>query len=218
VFCDIPHIQSESIIYFQIECENVNPSVAPDNYFSRFRIWSNKGRLDINYQSKIPQSTYKAFRYKDLWQKLVVKITDGEYTGGSSFFNNAASIGIAYRNNNFYNSPYNTVVTSGTSLRGLPNPSIRISLSQLLKDAFVQWNCGVYKWGAGLFLEPLYVILGNANLLTLTETNNFEVTPLSEFIFNVLKVGQRAYDNNNIVGRNEFNTTLTFLQTGNPTT
>lgn len=174
--------------------------------------------LNIFYSAKVPPSTYKAFRYKDLWQRLIEKITDNEYIGASSFFNNAASIGIAYRNNNFYNSPYNTVVTSGTSLRGLPNPSIRISLSQLLKDAFVQWNCGVYKWGAGLFLEPLSVILGNANLLTLTETNNFEVTPLSEFIFNVLKVGQRAYDNNNTVGRNEFNTTLTFLQTGNSTT
>lgn len=215
---NISIIPENRLLYLQLEIQNVNPLIAVNNYGHRFNIFTDPSQLNIRYSAKVPPSTYKAFRYKDLWQRLIEKITDNEYIGASSFFNNAASIGIAYRNNNFYNSPYNTVVTSGTSLRGLPNPSIRISLSQLLKDAFVQWNCGVYKWGAGLFLEPLSVILGNANLLTLTETNNFEVTPLSEFIFNVLKVGQRAYDNNNTVGRNEFNTTLTFLQTGNSTT
>ena len=202
----IPFIPKGKLLYLTFRHTN-NYGLGP---LTNVRIFISS-ILNIFYSAKIPQSTYKAFRYKDLWQRLIEKITDNEYIGASNFLSNTNSSTVTYRDNNFDNSPYNTLVTSGNSLRGIPDSSIKITLRDLLKDVFVQWNCGIYKEGAVIFIEPLKDIFNSTNILELGEVANVSVSNFGDKMFNLLKIGQRAYDNNNTVGKNEFNTTISFL-------
>ena len=134
----------------------------------------------------------------DLFKQLVLKTTDGKYTGSSSLLNSLR----------------NLVIVSGQSLRQIDKAVIKTCLYDFFQsfNAILNGSMGVQKITTGLgeelfFEKKRYVYNPDTVTLDIGEVSDFHVTVNEDLFFNTLKVGypDNSYDNKS--GNNEYNTT-----------
>lgn len=172
--------------------------------------YTNNSTITIRYLAKVIPSDYVGFRWIDLMKRLVEKISDGGSTCISSFLSNPAA-SLLSRSANFDNSPYNTIITSGEALRGLPNPKIKISFKSAFSALFAEYCVGMEIKNNNVIIERLSHFLPDTDLLHIDRINNITIKPRTEKVFNRLQIGYESHDTNNIQGRNEFNTGISFV-------
>lgn len=211
----IPYIPSGWLVYqvatWEMESIPSRPSVG-----SVFQIWSDKSNLYINFEAKVAPTNAIGYRYIDFLHKFVAKLTDNKYTLQSNFL--SSQMTSQQRIDNYGSKPRNIFITSGTGLRRLPNPSINTTWKAILQDLFSQFNIIPSYVGNVIRLEPMNDTFSNQVIFDANSINNLEISFLSEKVFNSIKVGQTVSNNNNIVGLNEFNTTVNFLVNDNTNT
>lgn len=170
--------------------------------------------LQLNYQAKVQNTDTKVIRYIDFMQSLVSKITDGKYTCQSDFLSNQDTSSQT-RFANFDNSPYNTVVTSGSGLRALSDAKIKTTFTDAMKDVWSRWGL-VWAIMDGLVrIEPLSFFYANNELFHFDRLANLKTSFWRDRIFNQVNAGYKSYDNDTVDGLNEFNTGLTFMANDN---
>lgn len=164
----------------------------------------------MTYLSQVPNSNTKGFRQIHLFKKLIAKLTDGQYTAESDFLSNS-NTSAATRKANFDNSPYNTIITSGNGLRGLENATIKTSLSDFFKHCWSKYKLALSCSNGVVRLEPLKYYFSDEVILHIDSVNSIRSYLDYDKLFNRAKVGYGTFDNNNVVGKNEFNTGIEFL-------
>jgi hypothetical protein len=109
------------------------------------------------------------------------------------------------------NSAWNTLVFSGDSARQNPSAVIKSDIEEMAHDAFSRWAAGVGLEGNYLRIEPIPFFLKDVEIYHITEYKSFTCSPIQDYIFNDILVGYEDQDTDNVVGKNEFNTTTEFL-------
>lgn len=170
-------------------------------------------RVDVLMDFRYPNTLMYGYWYRDLFSKLVAKMTEGSYSSRSDFLNSPGMVTMD-------NHPYKTLVLSGDAIRGLGDvfdpPVIKTTLRDLFKDATSRWQVGlgVEPDGLGSYivrLEPLaYFYDSGSVILDLGLVNKFEWSYALEFIHGQLKIGNQNFDYDKLNGRDEPNTTQVF--------
>lgn len=164
------------------------------------------GTIKISFTARYPATESKAYRYVDLYKRLIAKVTDGLYVGQSDFLSNQA----ATYTSNYDNIPYRTVVTSGDGIRGLSSSVIKTSLNDLFKDCR-RWGLGLGIVNNIVRLEPLAFFFDkNTPVYQIGSINNLKVKNASQFYGKELKFGYSAVDNDMLNGKDEFNTEVNY--------
>lgn len=170
--------------------------------------------VHLIYKAQVSSTIDRCLRYIDFMSLLVEQMTDGAYSCKSDFLSNP-DVSATFRNANFDNSPYNTMVTCGDSLRGLSDAKIKTSFKDAMADLWGRW---MLSWGIEdnvVRIEPLAYFWANTELFSVPNISNLNTSLFKDKIFNQLKVGYNSYDNDTVDGKNEFNTGITFLAKAN---
>lgn len=171
---------------------------------------SNKSSMEITAVMRFQTTTHKAFRYLHFLQRLVGKMTDGQYSVQSSFLSNT-NTSSAFRKSNQGNSPWNTLVCSGNGVRGLAGSTVRSTFVEAMKDGWSRWTlCAGYE-GNVIRIEPISYFLNKAldiGSIALVESTGVKVQPYMQKVFNQIKIGYKDYSYDELSGKEEFNTTL----------
>lgn len=175
----------------------------------RIQIWTDDSRHYMYFKSRVPPTSAKGYRYIDLINKLVSKMTDGAYVAQSNFL--SQNFNALQRSLNFDSKPRNVIVTSGLGIRGLTNPYIKIKWTDVLKDLMSLYNIVPNYQDGVIRLEPMTTVFSEDIVFESSQVSDLNITMLNEKAFNQVQIGQKAATNDNIDGLNEFNTTLSFL-------
>lgn len=175
--------------------------------------------LNVSYDLQLPQSFAAAYRYKQFFEKMSGKVSGGLYTGHSDFLSTPSL-------KTFDNKPYNTLVTSGDSLRGLGHPkidtylinlpalypAIKSTFEELHNDASDRWMTGIGIVNDQLRLEPLPFFYDKTTTILEIEDDvtDFSFDFGSDMMANVVKVGAPNQDYDSLNGKDEFNNTHTY--------
>lgn len=170
-------------------------------------------RVEILLKFRKPSTLSYGYWYRQLFSKLVNKVTDGLYGSRSDY--------LSTPNLQAYDSkPYNAIVLSGDSLRKLGTTAapavIKTSLAEFFKDAAARWMLGlgveVDAFGNQLVrMEHLSYFYQNTEVtLTLPSAVNFQWSYNQELIHGQLSIGNKNFDYDNLNGKDEPNTTTVF--------
>lgn len=186
---------------------NINPAdPSPEAFFA-----IENGFFDVTFLAKVAPTDTKGFHYIDMLKKLVSKITDGQSTVFSSYLS-LPQTDSASRFDNWDTSPLWQIISCGNALRGLPDAVIKTSLTEAFDDLFGNLMVALMVEGDNVKIEQLATVFNKDSLIaTITKTNGMVVSDFKDKIFNSLKIGYGNYDNKNVVGKNEFNTGISFL-------
>lgn len=205
---------TDLFLYFVIEA---TPS--PNYYyngFNLFQMFIDDSSLNLRYNAKVTPSQTKAIQYYDFLERLIGLVTDGAYKFESEFLSNNLDSDIEFRKINWDNSPYNTVVTSGDALRSLPDSVIKTTFTEAMKDAYSRWGLVWAVKGNTFKIEPIsYFFNADKEILHIDNISNLSTRLWRDRIYNEVNVGYHERNNDNVEGKNEFNTTITFLTESN---
>lgn len=206
----IPSIGVNEICYFILTSDS---NILFANYGVAYILPIEDCNIAFDYKASVPATVVRGFRYIDFITKFVEKMTDGAFTIQSSFlrdnFNNVR------RAQNFDSKPRDVFVCSGDSLRGLSSAKITTTWDNILKDLWSLYGVIPSYRGNTIILEDMRTMLSNTVVFRTKSINNLNISAFREKVFNQVKVGQTASDTNNVVGRNEFNTQITFVVENN---
>lgn len=206
----VSNIGTNELCYFTMSTDS---NIVFSGYGAQFMIPVEDCEIEFNYRASVPASIVKGYRYIDFITKFVDKMTDGAFTIQSSFlrddFNNVR------RAQNFDSKPRDVFVCSGDSLRGLSSAKITTTWDNILKDLWSLYGVIPSYRGNTIILEDMRTMLSNTVVFRTKSINNLNISAFREKVFNQVKVGQTASDTNNVVGRNEFNTQITFVVENN---
>lgn len=182
----------------------------------------NYSTFKIHYDLILPPTVIRAYRYYQLFQKLVAKLTDGAYSGYSDFLSNPNLTTVD-------NKPWNTAVTSGDNLRRLDwvtgayanlfsyflNSSITTTFEELSNDAADRWMTGIGVETVGgnrvVRLEHLsHFFNDNSITLDVGAITKLHVSAALEYIYNLLKVGIPDQEYDLVNGKDEPSTTQAY--------
>lgn len=162
-------------------------------------------RINITYDYRKESTAVQCLRGSYVFQQLINKITDGQYTASSNIL---SSGGIFY----------DIVLTCGDALRGFRNgipvdyegPRIKTSL----RDFFQSYNA-ISPIGMGVEdliarIEGREYFYQNTTIVDVGGVDEFKYSPATGHIFNVVKVGYPNQTYEDINGRSEFNTTQSY--------
>lgn len=172
--------------------------------------YTNTATMSINYRAMVTPTVYSGLRLVDLFKRLVDKCTDGQYSAVSSFLSNSTNYS-AQRAANFDNAPYLTIATSGNALRGLPESTIKTSIKEFHRTVWAEYGLCLSIEGNTVRMEPLSYYFSDDVLLHVGLINSVQIKTYVDKVVNRVSVGYASYDNNNVEGKNEFNTGLKFL-------
>lgn len=167
---------------------------------------------DIGAIFQLPSTITKAYRYHQVAEKMVKKLGNA-YGAVSTWLSGPGNI-------LWDNYPYRTAVTCGDALRGLTTtasgepmtPAIRTTWRDLYLDCFGQWCMGLGIEGNNVRLERLpYFYDRNVKIADLGAVADLEVKTSIEDLYNLLQIGIENQDYDELNGRDEFNTTSSFL-------
>ena len=162
------------------------------------------GRLTIASEFINGESFVQAYRYSQLWAKIIDKATGGLYAGTSDFLVDGTIAPDDY----YGNIPWSTLVTSGDAIRGFSNASIKTTLTDVYKAAFCLWNLGLIPDidNGEAVLMLLSDILDSTNeICDLGEVSGFEMESAIDLMGNIINGGSKSHDSNTLNGRQEFN-------------
>lgn len=158
---------------------------APADPTTQFTVLS--GELQVDYVYRHYETYCESIYLYTLFQALVEKLTEGNYTGESNFLKNKKDL----------------VYTCGNALRVLEDSKIKISFSTFFQSIpFI--GCGVK--GNKIIIESLETFFDDSTiLLDLGEVSDANITFAEDLVGNVLKTGYPKQDYNDVNGKYEFN-------------
>lgn len=147
--------------------------------------------FEYNTLDRVPTTYVKAELPFNLYSELVDKTTG---TTG-----NAVSSLLQSKNN--------LVVTSGDTIRGLPDTKIKTSLAKFTEAFNVLLNTGNGVIQEKYYLEKKEFFLKDENVIALGEIKGFKRSAPTSIMGNVLKIGYQPKDSDSVNGRFSFNNT-----------
>lgn len=198
------------MLYLRLQYISGNTGGSGDEIRPRLLQMTGNSIFNVNYQSSIPASSAKGLRYIDYMKRLVGKMTDGQATVVSTLLGTNATDSTS-RFENWDAAPYWWTLTCGNSLRSLPNSLIKATFRDAYNDLFAHLMVGMTTENGNIRIEKLKYFLNENVIATINSTNNMVVTNFTDKIYNSSKVGYGNYDNDNVEGKNEFNTGISYL-------
>lgn len=212
---DIPEIPKDSHFVLYIRCITKNDvtSVAPQVY-AKVQFFANTSIFKIKYNAKVPSSKAQGFRYIDFIKEYIRIMSNGQYQVESNFLSDPV-VTDEKRFRNFDNSPFNTIVTNGLSLRGLNESVIKTKFSDIEKDLWARYGVDWVVVGNTIRFEPLRYFYNNNELMNLGSVGNLNISVPSERMYNKVSVGYQEANNDVSGGLFEFNTKTEYLSEDN---
>lgn len=167
------------------------------------------GSLDIFAEFITDSSYVSAYRYSQLWAKIIAAMTGSVYTGTSPYL---IDIGVT-PDTDYGNIPWSTLVTCGDAIRGLANPVIKTTPTDVFKNASDIWNLYLATDldSGEAILKPLSEILDSATeIVDLGEVSGLTYEPADDLMGNVIDFGYASHDSKTLNGRQEFNVDMKF--------
>ena len=153
--------------------------------------YDNDGEFSISYTYTHQSTTIKALRPLYVFQQLISKISDGQYTPQSTFLQSIQDV----------------VVTCGDAIRSLPGAVIKTSL----RDFFLSYNSdfgiAMGMIGDTLRIEEKGYWVQYDDFIDLGEVSKMKVSPATDLLINNIKIGTPNQDYDDVNGKQEFNTT-----------
>jgi hypothetical protein len=178
--------------------------VAPNQQTAFSLFWGfSPSIMRLTYGSRQLAYTFKAYRYHQVWEKVINLITGGRGSGISSFLTNPALVLVD-------NHPFNTLLTCGDAIRGLPGPKLKITLGDLYKDAFAHWPVGMGTDGDNVQLESIADFFRDNLIADLGDVKEVKMKPATSLMGNLIKVGYANQSYDAEFGRDEFNAGQTY--------
>jgi len=160
----------------------------------------NSMHLTIHSDSSVPESTHPILLPHELFEALIVQMTDGEFY--SEYFGRE-ELGYAQDGEGAY-----LAITTGLLLRGIPLDEVQVSTS--MRDAFSSYSTicflGAIITDKTIRIEPLDFLFNGNIAVELGEVNDLTISPTKEFLFNSVKAGYPINEYEEQNGRDEFNT------------
>lgn len=156
--------------------------------------------IAISFITRRDTTYIKAFRPQYIFEQLVNKVTEGNFTSAKSVF---------------LDQHKNILLTSGNAIREIPDATIKIKFS----DFFKWWNCFT---DVALFLnnegnvdmdfKKNIIDTANQVLLPITAYQSLKVSVAKDYLFNELQIGypEIKSDVGALNGNEEFNTKFIF--------
>ncbi len=193
-------VNEGNIVVFVLKAYHPNGVVTGSNW----GLTSGDGTHTISATFQLPMTDAKGYRYFKVAQKLFEdKITSGAGSFASSFFGTGTA--------QVDNVPINTIVTSGSAIRGIADAKIKTSWAELWKDARTQWCLGLTVDSTSMVMEKLEYFLDNATeIYDFGEVSRCEHKPFKEALFSTIKVGYADQEYDGLNGRYESMTTQTY--------
>ena len=148
-----------------------------------------EGEITVDYVYRHPQSYIKALYPFRVLEKLVYKITDGQYTCESNFLQNLTDY----------------CITSGDALRGLTAAVIKTSLADFFKSFFSRFSIGLTVKDDKLLIEPLSHFFDSSIIADIGSVDDAEITLAEDLVFNSIKAGYAKQEYTDANGRYETN-------------
>lgn len=140
-------------------------------------------------------SYIKAIRPLKLFQEIIQRMTEGQYTAESDTLTENEEI----------------VITSGDAIRGIEGAKIKTSLLQFFQSFNTVLGIGMGMVGSQLRLEKKSYWVDYTDPIDLGEVKNLTVSPATDYIYSALKIGYAEQEYENVNGRQEFNNTHEYL-------
>lgn len=176
-------------------------------YIQTGNLNGNTAQIEMDYTLRVPATLGIGTRYFDFVNEFIKSFTTNEYTLKSDFLSNPDTSN-SFRAANFDNSPWNTLAFSAYCLlQDVPN--FKTTFEQIQKDVFGRWMCGIGIEGNQFVIEPLsYFLNKDKEILSLSagQVASVSLSVYDEKIFNLLYVGYKSYDDDQLGLTNEFNT------------
>lgn len=161
--------------------------------------------MKITFSQALPATDCKAISYQNYAKLLVAKAFEGQSTMVSKYLSYDYG-DLLYKFYDLY--PKRLYITCGDALRQLPDPVIKGSLSNLIKDVYSRYMCGVGLDGNVFFIETLeYFLQKNVKIGTVKNTTKPVARPAKNLLFNDIKVGYPEFRADDLNGRSEWNST-----------
>lgn len=139
-----------------------------------------------------PASTIKALRPLYVFQQLISKISNGQYTAQSDYLANQIN---------------DVVITCGDAIRGIEGSVIKTSLRDFFTSYNSHFGLGMGMMGNTLRLEQKSFWVQYTDVIDLGEVSKMKVSPASDLLVNNIKVGTPNQEYDDVNGKQEFNTT-----------
>lgn len=153
-------------------------------------------KITVTTRDRADTTYIKALRPWYVAQQLLNKITGSEdYTIESN------ALDVTWSN---------LLITGFDAVRGLADAKMKISFSQLFEGYNVPANLALYVDGNILRIEEKTEVFDPATVTSLGDAKDLNVSPATDHQFNTLRIGYPDMKNDDINGRDEFNTQLTF--------
>jgi hypothetical protein len=195
--------------YLVISIKGECPALSASEEFDAFFPIEN-GSMKITYLAKVAPSETKCLRYIDFVNRLVSKLSDGAASVVSNYLSNP-NTSPTNRFKNWDMVAYWNLVTSGNSLRGLPDSVIKATMGEAYTDMYGRMNQVLCVEGNNIRVEEMAYVFQDVLIATIDKTNEMSVSDYKDKMFNNVKTGYGVYDNRNVVGKNEFNTEVNYL-------
>lgn len=138
------------------------------------------------------KTTYiKALPPLYVFKKLIEKVTGGRYQADSALLANN----------------FNIPITCGDAIRGIPGAKIKTSLSQFVQAKNTVHGVGIGEIGGVVRLETKSYWVDYSDPIDLGEVTELSISPASDYLFNLLKIGYQPQEYDDVNGRQEFNNT-----------
>jgi hypothetical protein len=147
--------------------------------------------VTLDYTYVHPASYIKAMRPLDLFTAV------------------AAKMGITSVSSALLKKYENVVVTSGDALRGFTTAVVKTSMQDFYAAYNTALSIAMGIINQQLVLEGKADFVDYANPIVMGECKNLKVSPALDYVFSTIKIGypSQRYDEPNVNGREEFNTT-----------
>jgi hypothetical protein len=198
-------LQTDDFVYVQSNFGGIGMATTKQTIYP-----TNKSILYVSYLAKVATSDCRVIAPLDLMNEVMSNISDGEFNVVSDFLS-VDQIDATSRFKNWDNSPKWTRYTSGDSLRGLTEAKIKTTFFEPFKDLYAHHCLGMGVEGNSARVEPLKYFLSDTLIETIENNGDVIVSQPTDRFINQIKVGYENAENNNVVGKNEFNTGITFL-------
>jgi hypothetical protein len=154
--------------------------------------------INADYKFTLANSYTLAFRPQYLFEKLIEKFTEGNYTAQIS---------------NYFKINKNIVFTCGNAIRNLKNPdgTYKPLMKISFKEFFDFWDCfdsvGISTLGNTINFDQKVNLIDNTDIIDLVEPSNVKISVAKEYLFNEVQIGYPDLDNElgSINGNDEFN-------------
>lgn len=153
--------------------------------------YDNDGEFSISYTYTHHSTTIKALRPLYVFQQLISKMSNGQYTPQSSFLQSIQDV----------------VVTCGDAIRGIDSAVIKTSLRDFFTSYNSDFGIGMGMMGNTLRLEEKGFWVQYTDFIDLGEVSKMKVSPATDLLINNIKIGTPNQDYDDVNGKQEFNTT-----------